>query len=791
MTTPAIAMTPIRPLVLLVDDDPTQLKLTTLRLRAEGFEVETAAEAVEALYKAKHCSPAAIVSDVLMSGLDGFGLCRLLRAEPSLDGVPVVLLSAHYRDTPDQELATRVGASALVARTPDFDDELVAIQAALAQGNRPRPTVPDPSVYEEHLRSNANQISRLLGRAKDAERRYHALLASSHELVAIMTPAGVVIEMNDRWRTLLGYDPTLMIGRNFRDNSPAEAVETYSTSYTQSLEGHRQKALPLPTADGRTLYIEFSNSMAELGGEPIVLSIGRDVTAQETAIRQLAAAEEKYRTLVERLPDVIWTMRADGTLTFLTPNAERIFGRPVAEVLAEGMAERMMVYHPDDRETVRVALEVFTAAGKPFDITYRRLKPTGDWVWLRNRSTSRYTIDGVLYLEGCISDITAQRELEDRLLQAQKMDAIGQLTGGIAHDFNNILAVILAHAECLTADLGTNDPRRTDAQEITEAADRAAALTRQLLAFSRKQMLEPRNLDLDATVAGIEKMLRRLIGEDIALAVRCGAGDTTVRADVGQLEQVIMNLVLNARDAMPTGGTLEIETHPLDATDPGVAARIGVDQGRYVMLSVSDTGTGIDAVTLERIFEPFFTTKDVGRGTGLGLATCYGIVKQSGGHIGVTSKVGVGSVFKVYLPCADAPAPAITRGPALAARGGRETILIIEDDAHVRAAVRRMMGPRGYQLLLADSASKALDLVATHEGPIHLVLSDVVMPNRFGPEVVAQIVKKHPEARVIYMSGYTDHPALRAGAMQPGTSFLQKPFGADTLANKIREVLDA
>ncbi len=790
MTTTTASITPIRPLVLLVDDDLTQLKLTALRLRAEGFEVEVATEAIEALYKAKHCSPAAIVSDVFMSGLDGFGLCRLLRAEPALDTVPVVLLSAHYREPPDQELAVRVGANVLVARTPDFDAELAALHAALVAGSQP--VVPDLTAYAEHMRSASNQITRLVGRAEEAEHRYRQLLASSNELVTIMTPEGVIIEMNERWRTLLGYDPAHMIGRNFREASPAEAVETYVSSYEQSLAGLRQTPLPLPTTDGRTLYIEFSNSMGELGGQPMVLSIGRDVTHQHTQARQLAEAEERYRTLIERLPDVIWTMRADGMLTFLTPNAERMFGLPVTQILQMGStADRMRLHHPEDRESVRVAFETLIATGKHFDITYRRQKPNGEWRWLRNRSTSRYERDGVLYIEGCISDITEQRELEDRLLQAQKMEAIGQLTGGIAHDFNNILAVILAHGEALTNELAPRDPRRADAQEITEAAERAAALTRQLLAFSRKQIIEPRNLDLDATVIGIEKMLRRLIGEDIRLSVRCAAEGSTVRADVGQLEQVIMNLVLNARDAMPTGGRLEIETHPLDATDPGVATRIGVDQGRYVMLSVGDTGCGMEAATLERIFEPFFTTKEVGRGTGLGLATCYGIVKQSGGHIGVTSKLGVGSVFKVYLPCAEAIAPAVTRPVAGAAQGGRETILIIEDDPHVRSAIRRMMGPRGYNLLLADNAARALELEASHEGPIHLVLSDVVMPNRFGPEVVQQILARHPETRAIFMSGYTDHPAMRTGLMQPGTSFLQKPFGADTLANKIREVLDA
>jgi CheY-like chemotaxis protein len=344
--------------------------------------------------------------------------------------------------------------------------------------------------------------------------------------------------------------------------------------------------------------------------------------------------------------------------------------------------------------------------------------------------------------------------------------------------------------QLLAESLGANDPRREDAQEIVTASERAAALTRQLLAFSRRQILEPKVVEVNAAIAGTEKLLRRLIGEDIRLSVVRGEGVGTVRVDVGQLEQVIMNLAVNARDAMPDGGELVIETANVELEAHSAMPDFSAPPGSYVMISVSDTGCGIDPETRRRIFEPFFTTKETGKGTGLGLATCYGIVQQSGGHIWVYSEPGHGSVFTIYLPRVDAVATH-ARPRRTTALAGQETILIVEDDERVRGAVARMLEPRGYQLIVAPSPEAAVDLAATHDGPIDLVLSDVVMPGASGPAIIEQIEARIGKVRVLFMSGYSDHPLLRARKVTDGLNFVQKPFGPVLLARKVREALDA
>jgi signal transduction histidine kinase/CheY-like chemotaxis protein len=457
---------------------------------------------------------------------------------------------------------------------------------------------------------------------------------------------------------------------------------------------------------------------------------------------------------------------------------------------AEDMATRAARVHPDDQGAVMRAYQELLKDEVLFDVEYRRQRKDGHWVWLRNRAMATYERDGIRYIEGLISDITERKRLEESLRQSQKMEAIGQLTGGIAHDFNNILASILANSHFLIEDLAAHDPRHADAQEIKIAAERAAALTRQLLAFSRRQVLEPTVIDLNSAVAGLEKMIRRLIGEDVDFSVEPGESLGSVRVDMGQLEQVIMNLVVNARDAMPTGGKLSIETSNVELDDYA-AGYISAQPGSYVMIAVSDTGSGMSAETRQRIFEPFFTTKELGKGTGLGLSTCYGIVKQSGGYIWVYSEVGRGTVFKIYLPRVDACPDRAPKQAGTLDVSGSETVLLVEDDDRVRAAVSRMLEPRGYHVLVARNGTEAIDIVERHQGLIHLVLSDVVMPNTSGPEVVERVRARSTEVRALFMSGYTDHAVLRNGALQGGTNFIQKPFAPETLAKKVREVLDA
>jgi signal transduction histidine kinase/CheY-like chemotaxis protein len=418
------------------------------------------------------------------------------------------------------------------------------------------------------------------------------------------------------------------------------------------------------------------------------------------------------------------------------------------------------------------------------------MRKDGKWIWIRSQAvlTER---DGTLVAEGTFEDVTHRHSLEDQVRQSQKMEAIGRLTGGVAHDFNNILAIILGNGRFLLDELPESDPRRADALAMVEAGERAASLTRQLLMFSRRQIVKHERLDMNDIVRGLEKMLRRIIGEDIELSLNLTAGPAPVVADGGELEQVIMNLVVNARDAMPNGGQLTIETVPVVLDAPYAELHPDIAPSRYLMLSVSDSGCGMDADTKRRAFEPFFTTKGQGQGTGLGLATCYGIVRGCQGQISVYSEVGHGTIFKVYLPLAADAAYADREAMTVASdMTGNETILLIEDDDTLRRTIRRILAARGYNVLEATGSGDALAIAERHAGPIDLALSDMVMPGLSGPDTVTLVQQRRPSLKVLYMSGYSDHALLRLGPVNAVVNFIQKPFAPKALAARLREVMD-
>ncbi len=386
----------------------------------------------------------------------------------------------------------------------------------------------------------------------------------------------------------------------------------------------------------------------------------------------------------------------------------------------------------------------------------------------------------------------ALRKNEEQLRQWQRVEAIGRLAGGVAHDFNNLLMTILGCSELLLRDFDHEDPRREEVEEIRRAAQRATSLTHQLLAFGRRQVLQPQVLGLNEIVENMNRMLRRLIGEDIQLLTLLSPGLWPVKVDPGQIEQVIMNLVVNARDAMPSGGRVTIETANVNLDDAYSRRHISVRPGAYVMLAVTDTGCGMDTQTQSHLFEPFFTTKEKGKGTGLGLSTVYGIVKQSGGNVWAYSEVGKGSSFKVYLPQAGearAVYPPKPIPPSL--RGGSETILLVEDEDAVRVMISRILRSKGYEVLEARHGQEAIQVCGDHRGPVHLMVTDVVMPQMSGRELANQLAPRRPEMKLLYMSGYPDNAIVQHGVLDPGTAFLQKPFTLDALEGKVREILDS
>jgi two-component system cell cycle sensor histidine kinase/response regulator CckA len=499
---------------------------------------------------------------------------------------------------------------------------------------------------------------------------------------------------------------------------------------------------------------------------------------------QLLDNERRYRLLFQSNPEAMWVYDVE-TLRFLAVNEAAVarYGYSEEEFLA------MTIRDIRPASQLLRLEEMLREPGERFrNVRHSRKDGTPIEVEVESRPIEFAGRAARLVLA---RDVTAQRQLEEQLRQSQKMEAIGQLAGGIAHDFNNLLTAILGNTQLLLHGLPAGHPQHEDVEEIQSAGLRAAELTRQLLAFSRRQVLAPKVLDLNAVVASMDKMLCRLIGEDIELVTRLAPDLGSVSADPGQLEQVLLNLAVNARDAMPRGGRLTIETANVALTEAYAERHHRLPPGAYVRLAVSDSGVGMDEATQAHLFEPFFTTKEVGKGTGLGLATVYGIVKQSGGYIWVYSEAGHGTAIKVYLPrVSGAPEPLRAAPAAPELRRGSETVLLVEDAAPVRVLARRSLESFGYAVLDAPDGPAALEIAARHAGGIDLLVTDVVMPGMSGRELAERLAPRRPQMKVLYTSGYTDDAMVRQGVLESGVAFLQKPFVPDTLARKVREVLD-
>ncbi|HME95468.1 MAG TPA: ATP-binding protein, partial [Methylomirabilota bacterium] len=544
---------------------------------------------------------------------------------------------------------------------------------------------------------------------------------------------------------------------------------------------------------------------------PRLLLIVEDLTEEERLQAARQESEQRYRDLIQGLDAIVWEADARTlAFSFVSRRAETVLGYPVERWTREPdfWAGRI---HPDDRDQVMQIYRDAIAGGRDHEFEYRSVAADGREVWLRDIVHVVRDGDGQpTTLRGLTVDLTelkrserALHQSEEQLRQAQKMDAVGKLAGGIAHDFNNLLMIIRGDSDLMLRRLASGHPLRQNAEGIREAADQAATLTRQLLAFSRKEVVAPRLVDLNAIVASIHAMLQRLLGETINLVTITAPDLGGVKADPGQMEQMILNLCVNARDAMPDGGRLTVRTVNVDLDETAVKRWSDARPGAYVMLEVTDTGAGMDEETRLHLFEPFFTTKVQGKGTGLGLSTVYGTVQQSGGHISVESEPGHGSTFQIYLPRVAAPVviPPDLRPPAGPARpaaagdatlapGHGETILLVEDAQRVRAVVREILEMSGYTVLEARHGVEALELSTRHAGTIHLLLTDVVMPQMSGRELSQRLATLRPDLKVLYMSGYTDDAIVRHGVLAAGIAFLSKPFTPDALALKVREVLD-
>lgn len=506
---------------------------------------------------------------------------------------------------------------------------------------------------------------------------------------------------------------------------------------------------------------------------------------------ELVKREELFRLISEHAADMIAVVDVRGNRIYNSPSYQRILGYSLEELQGTHGLEQV---HPDDRQLVEDAAREARDRGVGRSIEYRVRHKDGTWRILESGSNVvRGSSGQVEKLVIVNRDVTARKQLEEQFRQAQKMEAVGRLSGGVAHDFNNLLGVIIGYAEFLQERLDSADSVQGIIDEILKAGKRAASLTRQLLAFSRMQVLDPKVIDLNGAVSDIEKLLRRLIGEDIELRTVLSPDLRRVKADQGQLEQVIMNLAVNARDAMPQGGKLTISTENFQMDDAFVRRYpFPVQTGSYALLRVTDTGTGMSAETKARAFEPFFTTKEKGKGTGLGLATVYGVVKQSGGYIDVESASGQGTTFLIYLPRVDAEIDAQQHSLRDESRssGGTETVLLVEDEESLRKLTRATLETGGYRVLEAKDGTDAARASSAFDGPIHLLLTDIVMPGMGGRALAQELSRCRPETKIVYMSGYTGQTYSSQGTLEPGTDFLAKPFTREVLSRKIREVLD-
>jgi PAS domain S-box-containing protein len=816
--------------LLIVEDSRTQAEQLRSLLDEAGYTVDVAYDGLQAIAALEVHPADAVLSDIVMPGeVDGFELCQRIKAGPHRD-VPVVLLTS-LSDPADIIQALECGADNFIRKpyepsyllerlrvlfttrelraknrvsigmtvlfmgheiTVDAGHQQVldllisTFEEAVLQNRQLRQS-------EEELRLAKAELDRYAG---VLERRLQTVLETIPDaLFSVDISLGNLFYVSPGARSVFGYAAEELIAdpQLWRRSIHADDLKAVLDALGHAVESRQPQAVECrfqaPQGAWRWLQLKVA-AVAEGPQAGVRLDgVARDITDQRHAEEELRRSEGEHRSMVEHAPLGIYRSTVEGRIVAVNQALVAMLGYESAEAVL-GLSLPLDVYAiPEERN--RIVKQFADQDSARAEVEWRRRDGTPITVRLNVR-TVRDRSGGLGSFEGIVEDVTEQRSVEEQFRQAQKMEAVGRLAGGVAHDFNNVLTVITTDADLLLGDLAPDDPRRADVEEIRDAALSAAALTRQLLAFSRKQVLQPRVLNLTEVIAALEKMLRRLIGEDVTLAFALAPDLGSVRADPGQIEQVILNLAVNARDAMPSGGQLLITTSNVDLDAVYLNGHAEATPGRHVMIEVRDTGIGMDAATQARIFEPFFTTKEIGKGTGLGLATVYGIVKQSGGFLNVYSEPGLGTAFKIYFPRTDEPADTMDGAPGTQPpRGGHETVLVVEDDALLRKAAVAVLEKSGYRVLPAPDGHAALDLARELPGEIHLLLTDLIMPGMPGRALSEALVAIRPGVRVLFMSGYTDDTVLRNGVLEAGVAFLPKPFNASALARKVREVLDA
>jgi PAS domain S-box-containing protein len=834
--------------ILIVEDRRADRQYLASLFRYGGdHTILEASDGAEALAIVEQRRPDLVISDLLMPKMDGYAFARRVRGNPDLAGIPIIFYSAAYHEREARSLAEQCGVIDVLTKPSEPEIILARVDAVLKRGARAGPSLtPRDEAFDlahvnvlgakliekmralevtEHRLTSILHVGQELAIERNPARLLERISAAArqvslaqHAVVAVLDEDGASVGTAITSGLESGVRPPLSAGpledsivgpviaerRPVRRTNPSGRPEDLGFP-ARPFQVFSYLAVPLASPSRVYGWLSARNKLGASefsdADEEMLVTLGTQAGIALENVRlldevnrhALALTKKDARTRFahEAARLGVWELDLNTRRLSWSDDMAHVFGIPPARFPVFEQDAYDLV-QPEDRQVLRQALDTSIETRTEFSTEMRFPGADGGVHWAQLQGRAEYDAnDRPVRVLGVAIEITARKALESQFRQAQKMEAIGQLAGGVAHDFNNLLTAIAGFTELLMVGVSPDDPRHADLCEISRAAERATELTRQLLAFSRKQILQPKIVDVNQLIADIQPMLRRLIFEHIDLVVSPAPDVSLVKIDPTQLEQILVNLAVNAVDAMPQGGRLTIETTNVTRDDTHWQGDLPSGPGDYVMVGVTDTGSGMDDATRQRIFEPFFTTKGVGRGTGLGLATVDGIVKQSGGDIRVESEPGRGSTFRICLPTTTDYAPSSERRSAAAADvpRGSETVLLVEDDDAVRLLARRTLERIGYNVLQASNPKEAVRRAGEFEGPIHLLLSDVIMPESEGPPLFDRLAKKR-NLRVLYMSGYADDAIVRHSGLAEGTPFLQKPFTPQALARRVRETLD-
>jgi len=760
--------------ILILEDVPMDAELVEYEL--ERARIPFASRRVDSredfLRELEDFNPDLILSDYTLPRFDG--MTALSLARDRAPSIPFLIVTGSVNEE------TAVGCMKAGATDYLLKSNLARIGPAI-------------HVALERARAHAQKTQAESALAA-SERRFRSLVQNSSDLVTILALDGTILYASDSAERIVGYRPGELVGNSlmsYVDGGDVNTLRGLLQNANGKASGSGPVEFSLRRADGSPVWLEAvgTNLLNDVTIRGIVLN-ARDVSERKRADRALRESEERYRDLFDNASDLVCMATPEGSLLYVNQAWKAGTGYGEEEI---GRMQLIDLVHPDSRAYYTEVVERVLTGARLDHVELVFVPKAGTPITVEGNLSCTFKDGQPSVVRGIYRDITERKKVEEHLRRAERMQAAGKLAGGVAHEVNNMMTGVIGFSEFLLRSLEEGDARRSDVEEIIKAGTRAADVTRQLLAFTRQQFLQPQVLDVNAVVSDMQKMLRRSLGEDHMLELQLSPRAGQLRADRGQLEQVLINLVINARDAMSGHGHVTIETAPA-VWDEVYAQRHGgvvLPHGNYVLLAVSDTGCGMDPDTQARIFEPFFTTKGIGQGTGLGLSTVYGIVKQSGGYVWVYSEPGQGSVFKIYLPAAQSGQPLQRMPDRLETpEGGSETILVVEDEDMVRNLACRGLRDHGYTVIEARNGAQALLYIRQHPGIIDLVISDVVMPEMGGRELGQNLAHSDPELPVLFMSGYTGDDVVHRGLLDPKAPFQQKPFTPVALATKVRAMLD-